>query len=286
VGTGTLWGLYWLPVRRLAASGLPGAWGTLAIVSAAALLLAPLALRRRKRLAGSDPMGIASVALGGVAFMLYSVSFAYGRVAIVILLFFLTPVWSTLLARYLMGWNTPRLRLAAIAVGIAGLTIMLGAGGRLPIPRGSGEWMALLSGILWAVATTGMRTRSDLAPADAAFVFAAGACLAALTLAPLLAPWPSRLGAENVGSIVGWAMAAGALWWALSMASLLWAAPRLEPARVGILLMAEVLVGAGSAALIADELVSASELIGGSLVLLAGVLEVWPVKGSGASDAG
>ena len=285
MGTGTLWGLYWLPVRRLAEIGLPGAWGTLVIVLAGTLLLGPLAVLRRRRFSRADPAGIASVALGGVAFMLYSVGFAYGRVAIVILLFFLTPVWSTLIARYGMGWSTPRLRMAAIAVGIAGLAVMLGADGQIPVPRRSGEWLALLSGIFWSVATTGMRTRSNLAPAEAAFVFAAGASLGALALAPFLAPWPFQAGAVQVGRIIGWAVTAGGIWWALSMAGLMWAAPRLEPARVGILLMAEVIVGTVSAALIVNELISALEVIGGTLVLLAGVLEVWPIKGSGTSGA-
>ncbi len=92
VGTGAFWGFYWLPVRRVAELALPGAWGTLAIVATAMLLLTPFAVRRRQRLANADPLALASVALGGVAFVLYSVAFVYGQVAIVILLFFLTPV--------------------------------------------------------------------------------------------------------------------------------------------------------------------------------------------------
>ena len=223
-------------------------------------------------------MAIVSVALGGAAFMFYSVGFAYGRVAIVILLFFLTPVWSTMIGRYVMGWKTPRLRMAAIAVGLIGLAVMLGADGQVPIPEGPGEWLALISGILWSVATTGMRARRPLGPAEAAFVFAAGACLAALVLAPLLAPWPSSVASAHVGRILGWAIAAGGIWWALSMGSLMWATPRLEPARVGILLMTEVVVGAGSAAVLANEQIARLEILGGTLVLLAGILEVWPVK--------
>lgn len=277
IGTGVLWGFYWLPVRQLATLALPGAWGTLAIVMAATLLLAPFAIRQRQQLASANPVALVSVALGGAAFMLYSVSFTYGRVALVILLFFLTPVWSTLLGRYVMGWKTPRLRLAAIVVGIAGLVLMLGANGEAPIPRGAGEWLGLLSGILWSLATTGIRSRSNLAPAGAAFVFAAGALLGALALAPFLEHWPSGVGKEHLAAIFGWGIAAGGIWWGLSVASLMWATPRLEPARVGILLMTEVIVGTTSAAIIAHESIAPLEIAGGVLVLLAGVLEVWPV---------
>lgn len=282
VGTGALWGFYWLPVRRLAEIALPGAWGTLAIVAAATVLLAPLALKRRQRLGGADPLALASIALGGAAFVLYSVGFVYGRVAIVVLLFFLTPVWSTLIARFVMGWHTPRLRVAAIAVGITGLAVMLGADGAVPVPRGAGEWLGLISGMLWSIATTGIRAKPSLGPGEAAFVFAAGACAGALLLAPFFEPLPSDITFGSVGRALGWAIAAGSLWWGLSMASLMWAAPRLEPARVGILLMAEVLVGAISAAMLAGERLGGLEIIGGALVLCAGILEVWPIRRTGS----
>lgn len=59
----------------------------------------------------------------------------------------------------------------------------------------------------------------------------------------------------------------------------MWATVRLDPARTGILLMSEVLVGAASAALLAGELLDRPKLIGGALVLVAGLLEVCPVKG-------
>ncbi len=281
VCTGALWGFYWLPVRKLAEIALPGAWGTLAISAAATILLLPLAIRRYRRLASTDPMALASIALGGAAFMLYSVGFAYGRVAIIILLFFLTPVWSTLIGRYVMGWKTPRLRIAAMVLGIAGLAVMLGSDGDMPLPKGFGEWLALISGILWSIATTGIRARSHLEPVESAFVFATGAFLGALLLAPFLEPLPSRNVLENIGQIFGWAFAAGGIWWALSVASLMWATPRLEPARVGILLMTEVIVGTMSAAILANESITRTEIIGGTLVLLAGVLEVWPIRKKG-----
>jgi drug/metabolite transporter (DMT)-like permease len=278
--TGAFWGLYWLPVRQLAETALPGAWGTLAIVAAAAVLLLPFAVKGRRRLADASPLALASIALGGVAFVFYSVAFVYGRVAIVVLLFALTPVWSTLIGRYVMGWPTPRLRIAAIVAGIAGLAVMLGSDGEVPVPRGTGEWLALISGILWSLATTGIRSKADLGPGEASFVFAAGACAGAVVLALALEPLPGSLSFENVWPAIGWAFAAGGIWWGVSMAGLMWAAPRLDPARVGILLMPEVLIGTISAAVLAGERLGVLETIGGAMVLCAGVLEVWPIRRS------
>ncbi|WP_254700456.1 DMT family transporter [Sulfitobacter sp. BSw21498] len=276
VFTGAIWGFYWIPVRALAELGLLGAWGTLAITAAAAMLLSPVAYHKRKQLLQADPLALASIALGGAAFALYSIGFVYGRVAIIILLYFLTPVWSALIGRYVMGWPISRLRLAAILVGLAGLFIMLGAEGELPLPRGMGEWMALAAGILWSIGTTGMRAKSDLTPGPSAFIFASGAAITALILAPIFSQLPS--GGGDIVKPLGWALATGGLWWGISIASLMWATVRLEPARVGLLLMSEVVVGAASAALIAAERLSPLEFVGGALVLCAGVLEIWPAR--------
>ncbi len=154
---------------------------------------------------------------------------------------------------------------------------MLGADGGLPVPRDLGDWLGLASGLLWAIATTGINARADTGPGESAFVFALGATVGAAVLAPALEPVPT-VPVEAVAAALAWALAGGGLWWGASMVCLMWAATRLEPARVGILLMGEVLIGTVSAALIAGEHLGALEMVGGALVLAAGVLEVWPVR--------
>ncbi|QFU07831.1 EamA-like transporter family protein [Rhodobacteraceae bacterium THAF1] len=271
VATGAMWGLYWLPVRQLEQAGLSGAWGTLVAVAIGALLLSPLALYRRRTLCRATLRTMAFTALGGAAFVLYSIGFVYGRVAIIILLFFLTPVWSALIGRYIMGWRNSPARLVAIVMGLLGLGIILSADGQLPLPRNVGEWMALASGVLWSISSTGIRTSEGIPAIEAGFVFALGGCAAALVLAPLLAPIPT---APDVGAIAGWGLAAGGLWWAASMAALMWATARLEPTRTGILLMSEVVVGAVSGALLAGEVLGRLEIAGGTLVIGAAILEI------------
>jgi drug/metabolite transporter (DMT)-like permease len=147
--TGVFWGVYWVPVRMLADLGLDGAWGTGAIALAAMLFLLPSLWGRARVFADTGAVGVLSVALGGAAFALYSIGFLYGKVALVVLLWFFSPVWSVLIARYVLGWQVPRLRLVAIAVGLVGLFIMLGGDGALPVPRSLGEWMAFVGGLIW-----------------------------------------------------------------------------------------------------------------------------------------
>lgn len=282
IGSGTLWGVYWLPVRLLTDAGLPGAWGTFAITLSAAVLLLPFAYRNRSGIRQVGPLAACAIAAGGIAFALYSIGFVYGRVAIIALLFFLTPVWSTLIGRYVFGWITPLTRICAIIVGLLGLAIMLSADGSFPMPRNLGEWMALVSGILWSLSSTGIRAKSTIAPAMAACIFAASAAFTSLCLAIWLSPFPQQ---TDLPQIMPIALVTGAVWWGLTMIALMWATMRLDPARVGILLMAEVLVGALSAAMIAGEHLSPLEILGGVLVLSAGVLEVWPTKAAPKSGA-
>jgi drug/metabolite transporter (DMT)-like permease len=285
LATGIFWGIYWLPVRAIAGLGLDGAWGTGAITLAAMLFLLPFALARKSALRDANLVGVASVALGGGAFALYSIGFLYGKVALVVLLWFFSPVWSVLIAKYLLRWQVPKLRLIAIAVGLCGLFIMLGGDGGIPVPGSLGEWMALIGGLLWALATAGMRLKSQLPPAPAAFLFALGAAATSFLFAPFLEPVP-RVALSDLSTMVVNVLLTGGLWWGASIAALMWATVRLDPARVGILLMTEVIFGALTAAIFAGESLSPSEMIGGSLVILCGLLEVWPTKAeSGRSHA-
>lgn len=285
LATGMFWGIYWLPVRAIADLGLDGAWGTGAITLAAVLFLLPFALAKKSALREANLVGVASVALGGGAFALYSIGFLYGKVALVVLLWFFSPVWSVLIAKYLLRWQVPKLRLIAIAVGLCGLFIMLGGDGGIPVPGSLGEWMAFIGGLLWALATAGMRLKSQLPPAPAALLFALGAAATSFLFAPFLEPVP-RVALSDLSTMAVNVLLTGGLWWGASIAALMWATVRLDPARVGILLMTEVIFGAVTAAIFAGESLSPSEMIGGSLVILCGLLEVWPTKAeSGRSHA-
>jgi drug/metabolite transporter (DMT)-like permease len=137
--------------------------------------------------------------------------------------------------------------------------------------------MAFIGGLIWALATAGMRLKSDVPPLPAAFVFALGATLTSIAFAPFLEPLPI-IAPSDLPLLTAQVLLTGGLWWGVSIAALMWAALRLDPARVGILLMTEVVFGAVTAAILAGESLSTSEMVGGALVILCGLLEVWPTK--------
>ncbi len=285
VAVGTLWGIYWLPLRQLDAIATAGSWATLAVTVIAALALAPFAWARRGALRRSSPMAIASAVLGGASFVLYSNGLLYGQVAVVILLFYLTPIWSTLIARFWLGWPVLWWRYAALALGLGGIALVLrGSGADLPLPQRLGDWLGLASGIGWSVASTGMHLHSRTAPAETNFVFCSGAVAAALALALVLG-WDELPAIEPAAYAAtgGWILLIGLGWWALSLTAFMYAAQVLEPARVGILLMSEVIVGAVSAALLAAEPFGPLMAAGTVLVIAAGILEALPANGRAQS---
>lgn len=280
VAVGSLWGLYWLPLRELDAVAVAGPWATFAVASVATLVLAPAGWARRARLRAENWPALASVAFGGASFVLYSNGLLYGQVAVVILLFYLTPVWSTLIARFWLGWRITWWRYLALLLGLGGIALVLrGSSGELPLPHRLGDWLGLASGLAWSIASTGIHLHSRTAPAETNFVFCAGACVGALLLALVLA-WGQvpTIVPGAYAATAGWVLVIGVFWWAVMLTLFMGATQILEPTRVGILLMSEAIVGAISAALLTDEPFGPLMTVGMVLVLAAGVLESLPER--------
>jgi drug/metabolite transporter (DMT)-like permease len=210
----------------------------------------------------------------GTAFAAYATSLLLTDVVRTLLLFYLTPVWSTLLGIAFLGERLTRFRLAALILGFTGLLVVLGLGEGFPWPRNMGDWLALFSGLAWAYGSLRLYRTGGLPVFEQVLVFVLGG-LAVLVLAVVLggeflAPSPAS------GSLLDVAPHAFAISiFVLPMLYLtIWPAMRLSPGRVGLLLMSEVVVGVGSAALLAGEPFGLRELSGTLLILSAGAVEV------------
>ncbi len=273
VGGASVWGLMWLPLRHAESLGVDGVFAVLAAFLWPTVAMLPLAWRARRRL--GDHLG-ACLAFGffaGTGFAFYALGLLYSGVVRVTLLFYLAPVWSALLAAWLLGERTgPRGWLAA-AVGLAGLALVLGLdAGALPLAVG--DAMALASGVLWSCGVVVLRRRPDTPPVGtvtAQYLFASAVALAALLLADS-GPPRAELAAWGIATIPLGVYSAAVLMPGLF--GIFWAAGRLPPARVGILMMSEVLVAAVSASLLTDEILTAMQWTGAGLILAAAAIEV------------
>ena len=248
---GAIWGVFWVPLHWFASQGVGGAWVAL-IFNAMAMLSALPWLLRRDVWAGAADQALTGLLLG-TAFSLYTVSLVLTDVVHAILLFYLTPVWSTLAGRVFLRQRLSPSRILAMAMGFAGLAAVLG----------------VKDGTLRSF------HRPTLKVAMPVFSFAAGGFLssavilgaaAALSL-PLAEPGHMR-------DMLPWIMLLGLIIFVPPNFLVLWAAQRIDSARVGILLMTEVLFGTISAGLLSGQPFTLAEGVGTALIVSAGLSAV------------
>lgn len=287
---GALWGLYWIPVRVLAREGLGPAW--LAFIASLVVLLAsvPLAAWQPSALRRLSGATLLNGFLVSAAFTLYAVSLNLTSVVNAILLFYLTPVWSVALGAAFYGEPLRAQRATALFLGLAGLVAVLGLGQGLPSVGRSGDWLALVSGVVWAYGT--VRSHHGEDPGIVAGVLSFNLGNAASAAAVLL-----LLPAAAAGAIPGMDVIWGTMPFVTVLSLLMilpstcvvvWAAHVLPAPRVGILLMTEIVAGAVSAALLSGEPFGPWQAAGSALIIAAGVLEVTarePAAGTSAEEA-
>jgi len=274
VVSGALWGLYWIPVRYLEARGVGVVWLTLGIFVASLALLVPILIRWPGARAAFTPRMLATGFLTGGGFILYSISIALTEVVNAILLFYLSPVWATMLGRFVLAEHFTGARLTALALGLGGLWVVLGAEGGVPLPGNLGDWFALAAGAAWALGSIRVHQDTAIPPmAHVTSLFVGGTAATLLvSLLPLVEPGPAPT--PEAGAI---AIVLGVA--ALSVASavgILWGVRFVSPGRVGLLMMTEVVTGLASAAAFAGEPFGAAEVAGSLLIVAAALVEVLP----------
>jgi drug/metabolite transporter (DMT)-like permease len=268
--SGAFWGLFWIPLRLLERHGFTGNWANVALYSTASLVLLPFLYQRRRPrrrdLARLCVIGI----LSGLGFALWNNSLIYGAVVRVTLLFYLTPVWSTIFGALFLRDSIGPMRLASILLGLAGACMVLKFEGIFPVPRDAAEWCALASGVCFALATVYIRKSHDVGALEKTFANQLFSIPFALLLL-LILPAPTPTAAALLSALP--LILLGCVWLAPVMFLIVWSSGRLDPGRVAILLLFEVLASAASAALLTDEPFGWREIAGCVLILGAGLVE-------------
>jgi drug/metabolite transporter (DMT)-like permease len=271
---GAMWGIFWLPLRWFEAEGVGGVWVSL-IFNALALFAALPWLMSRRAWAGFRDQWLNGFLLGS-AFSLYTVSLVLTDVVHAILLFYLTPLWSTIAGWILFRERLDGARLLAIVLGFAGLAAVLGVTEGVPYPRNIGDWLALASGMCWAAGTMRSYRRPSPGIVLPVFSFALGGCLSSLLILAIAAAMALPLAESGqLLPTLPWIVLLGLIIFVPPNFLILWAAQRIDSARVGILLMTEVLFGAISAALLSGEPFGLADGIGTALIVGAGLIEVF-----------
>lgn len=262
----SLWGIIWYPLRLLEHNGLSGLWTTL-IMYAAALAVGLFLVARHLGELTRHPLLLAGVTLStawcNVSFILAVLD---GAVVRVLLLFYLSPLWATLLGVLFLGERLNRIAIITLALALSGALFMLwkpalGA----PWPGDGADWLAISSGFAFAVANVLVRKLQDTSVA----VKSAASWLGVTVLAGawLLAGGGAPPDVER-GVIIA-AVALGLLGIVLMTLAVQYGVTHMPVHRSAVILLFEIVVGAVSALWLTDETIAPREWIGGGLIILA-----------------
>jgi drug/metabolite transporter (DMT)-like permease len=278
VYSGLVWGLFWIPLRQLEQSGIPNLWANLLFYLAPLVLVLPLVPLRWRRIAeGGFDLQFKGM-ITALSLTWYSMAVLNTEVVRAMLLFYLTPIWSALLARLILGDAITPVRFLAMAMGFSGMLVILNGGtAGLPVPSNAGDWLALASGIGWAVAAVALRMGKPAEPLELCsfnFIWSAIFSLVFVGLfssgAEPMPPVSRMLG------VLPWLVPTMLVVVMTGVYATMWGAPKLNPGVVGLLFMTEISVGAITAALWSGEPFGRRELAGVILITAAGAVEsVW-----------
>lgn len=262
-----MWGLIWYPMRLLEQAGMPVVWSTLAVYLAAAIVATIQLIWVFKRLKSAWPPTLWCLALAaGLTNIAFLVALIEGEVLRVMLLFYLSPLWSVLLSRWWLGERISRLSMVMIAVAMSGTFMMLWhpeVG--LPWPHGPADWLALFASVMFSVNNVLSRKLAQVAmEVKTTVVYWGVVMVAVIVLLLQQSPVPEV-------SLSLWlaVMVFGGLCFTAMTISVLYGLARMPVFRSAILMLFELLVAAASAWALTNERMTVAEWIGGALIFAA-----------------
>lgn len=272
--SGVIWGMYWIPVRQLDQIGMSPAWMSFIAFGITGLIFLVFFLIQWMK-TGRLPWSVffTGVVIGG-GFVLYAVSLVFTEVIKAVLLCYLMPVWSTILGRFILKEPTTIYRVSAVIVGLVGAAVILKIGSGLPQMINIGDLLALAGGILWAYGSIRIKQDEQTPVWEQVGAFYIGSAIFSLIL--ILLPIQNLAPPLSIGTVIDslfWMFVLVAVYLP-SMFMIFWANQIMSPARVGILLMTEIVFGVMSAALYAGEPIDWIHIVGTLLIIGAGVIDV------------
>ncbi|MFZ9253973.1 MAG: EamA family transporter [Hylemonella sp.] len=260
-----VWGLSWWPLRELQAQGLHPLWSTALIY----LLALPLLLWR---LDGSDwrrqPMLWGLALAAGLTNVGFNWAVTVGDVVRVVLLFYLMPVWATLLAWPMLGERPSPAALARLGLALLGVSLVLKTpDSDWPLPASLADGLAIAGGACFAL--TNILLRKLRQTAESARMLAMfGGGLATAVVAGLLgasvglveAPVRPGAAALMLALLTGLALL-------LANWGLQYGAARLAAATTALVMLTEVVFASLSSVALGAAQLNPQTLAGGLLIL-------------------
>ena len=270
-----MWGLFWIPQRALEAGGLTGGWATISQMVIPFVMLLPISLWRlyKGQSFGLEYPLIGLLFGGGIA--CYANSFLLTDVVRALILFYITPVWTTIFEIVFLRQIPRFYRYITLVLALSGVWIVFGQEGVIPLPQNSGDWIALLGGILIAASAVRMEIKKPegIYPILFSFFFYGGlfTLIQSYFLSDYLGDAPSI---ESWVAMMPWLILIAILFHIPTNIVILGAPSRIGAGIFSIIILFEIVVGTFSAAVLTDELIGWREILGSSLIIFAGLTEI------------
>ncbi len=266
------WGVIWYPYRLMAEAGVSGVASSF-YTYLIATVLGAIVFAKYWRGFFAQPISIIWLGLAaGWANMSYVIAVIDGEVMRIMLLFYLSPLWTLLLARFWLKESISKLGFISIFIALVGAYIMLAGPfsavkNHWPIPQNQAEWLALTSGMAFAIANVITRKSSHLSIRAKSFAVWIGVMGAALILAPFVG---DNFPAPSFFSVNNWlAMSLIAVFLMAATILVQFGVTQLTAIRSSVLFLFELVVAAIASYYLAHEVMSLNEWIGGSLIIIA-----------------
>ena len=270
-----IWGTSWLPFRALSEHGSHPLWSTVFVYVCGVALF----LIWRPRVLGElarHPKLAALALAAGLTNICFNWAVTVGDVMRVVLLFYLMPAWSILLAWALLGERPTAGALLRLALALAGVTLVLKKPGMAwPWPESQADWLAIAGGFSFAL--TGVLLRRWRGTPATARTFAMFLGSAIVSAGVALAAQAAHLAAPPV--LANWA---GWLPWALGLTAALltgnmalqYGTAHLPAQTASLIMLAEVVFASVSSVALGAATLATGTLAGGAMILSAALLAV------------
>ncbi len=264
----TVWGLIWYPYRLLEAVGISGALAT-ALTYAVALVLGLVLFAGKLRGVRVDGWLVAIAFSAAGCNLGYVLGMLHGEVMRVLLLFYLAPLWTVLLARLLLGERLTLAGAVLVGLSLAGAAVMLwrpelGA----PWPNALGEWIGLIAGLLFALSNVLIRRAHHYTIELKSMAVFVGVVVVGMGYVALAEP--VVMPDVSVGI---WALMA-AIGVVLLVSNLVvqYGLTRITAGRAVVILLSELMVAAAASWWLAGETMGVREWLGGALIAAASLI--------------
>ncbi|WP_020168297.1 MULTISPECIES: DMT family transporter [Methylotenera] len=269
------WGIIWYPYRIMSDAGVSGVTSSFYTYCIAIILGIALFARHWRGVFKLPKSAIWLSIVAGWTNLSYVLAVIDGEVMRVMLLFYLAPLWTLLLAHFWLKETITKAGLASILIAMIGAYIMLAnpfdpATNHIPMPQNSAEWLALSAGIGFSFTNVIARKSAHLSLAAKSMLIWVGVAGVSLLFIPFLTdtfPSPQFFTLNNwliMGIIAILIMAATIF--------VQYGVTKMPALRASVLFLFELVVAAIAAYYLANEAMLLNEWIGGAFIIAAGLL--------------